>query len=117
MCLDITVATPIDIKPNWSKIKESKSKSFNSFPLYLKINNVEIDDILITLNLQSMIQLINDGYRPNKHDRNTIALFNELIQSILSIGGKSQEIIFIENQTSLHLTNIEDEIEVLFHED
>lgn len=112
----IQTAAPIEIKPSWSKIKDSKSIAFNSFPLFLKINGLDISEKSISLNLLSMINLINDGYRPNKHDRNTIVLFDELVQTITTRASQSDEIIFLSNKKMVHFKNDEDEIEVISNE-
>ena len=62
-----------------------------------------------------MINLINDGYRPNKHDRNTIVLFDELVQTIITRATQSQEIILISDKETVQFKNTEDEIEVVAH--
>gem|GEM_PF-5983011 len=63
-----------------------------------------------------MIVLINDGYRPNKHDRNTIILFDELIQSILGIVNKGNEIYLLANGEKVLFKNTDDEIKVKVYE-
>ncbi len=63
-----------------------------------------------------MIMLINSGYHPNKHDRNTIIIFDELIQSILEIAYQSNEIYLIQNGKKVQLINNDEEIEVISHE-
>lgn len=113
---NITTAMPIEITPNWSKIKEVNSTSNTSFPLYLKINDEDIPVINITLNIQSMIELIINGYRPNKHDRNTIVIFDELVQSILSKAVHAKEIVLLSGTKKVHFKNNEDEIEVVENE-
>lgn len=114
---EIMSAVPVDISPDWSKIKSYQSNSFIEFPMFLKINGGISIEKKISLNLYSMIILINDGYRPNKHDRNTIILFNELIQSILEIANKSNEIYLLANGTKILLKNVDNEIEVVPYEE
>lgn len=114
---DVMSAVPIDISPEWSKIKNFQSDSFSEFPLFLKINGNTPIEKKISLNLYSMIVLINDGYRPNKHDRNTIILFNELIQSILEIANKSNEIYLLSDGEKVLFKNTDDEIEVIVYEE
>jgi DNA phosphorothioation-dependent restriction protein DptF len=113
---DIMSAIPIDVSPEWSKIKSYESNSFSEFPLFLKINEKTSIEKKISLNLYSMIILINDGYRPNKHDRNTIILFDELIQSILEIVNKGNEIYLLTNGEKVLFKNTDDEIKVKVYE-
>jgi len=113
----VTTAVPVEIAPNWSEIKAYTSKSFSHFPLFLKVNSAALIEIEITLNMLIMINLINSGYRPNKHDRNTIILFDELIQLIIEKATDSNEIILILDNKKVRFKNIEDEIEVVEYED
>lgn len=113
---DIMSAMPIDISPEWSRIKSYESDSFSEFPLFLKINEKVSIEKKISLNLYSMIVLINDGYRPNKHDRNTIIIFDELIQSILEIVNKGNEIYLFSNGEKVLFKNTDDEIKVKVYE-
>ena len=113
----VTTAVPVEIAPNWSEIKAYTSKSFSHFPLFLKVNSAALIEIEITLNMLIMINLINSGYRPNKHDRNTIILFDELIQLIIEKATDLNEIILILDNKKVRFKNIEDEIEVVEYED
>lgn len=113
---EVITAVPIEISPDWSQIKAYTSNSFSQFPLYLKINREMPVHKEITLNLYSMIMLINGGYRPNKHDRNTIIIFDELIQSILEIAYLSNDIYLIQNGKKVQLINNDEEIEVISNE-
>lgn len=114
---NIITAAPIKITPGWSKIKGHHSESFTEFPLFLMVNNMVLIEQKITLNLYSMIMLINSGYRPNKHDRNTIIIFEELIQSILEIANRSNEIVLLTNSEKVHFTYSDDAIEVIGYEE
>jgi DNA phosphorothioation-dependent restriction protein DptF len=60
----------------------------------------------------TMISLINNGYRPNKHDRNTIIIFEELLESILEVATLSNKIaISSKDKRTLFIKKAE-EIEV-----
>jgi len=89
---------------------------FQNSLCFLKINEKTSIEKKISLNLYSMIVLINDGYRPNKHDRNTIILFDELIQSILGIVNKGNEIYLLANGEKVLFKNTDDEIKVKVYE-
>lgn len=106
---DTIITTPLKIRENTPKIKEYESKSFNSFPLFITVNKEEIKSIDITFNMYQLLLSINDGYRPNKHDRNTIILFEELIQSINEIAIDSKEITIIHKNQRIGFNYIDDE--------
>ncbi len=109
----VTMAVPVEIEANMSKIKNVTSSSGTSFPLFLRINSEEIATIDITLSIQNMIEQILNGYRPNKHDRNTIVIFDELVQNILAKAVHSKEIVLLSDKKKIHFKNNEDEIEVV----
>ena len=107
-----TTSAYVDLSPDWAKIKSTNLKSFQSFPLHLKVEDEELKPIEINLNMFMMISLINSGYRPNKHDRNTIIIFEELLESILEIATLSSKIaISTKDKRSLFI-NKDEEIEV-----
>lgn len=110
---DFITSAQIKITPNWFKIKDCESESFQSFPLYLKIDGNELKKpIDISLNMFLMIYQIKDGYRPNKHDRNTIIIFEELIESVLEHAMLSNKLAISFNNTLKVFTKEDDEIEV-----
>lgn len=110
---NFTTSAQIKITPDWSKIKDCGLKSFQSFPLYLKIDGNELKKpIDISLNMFLMISLIKNGYRPNKHDRNTIIIFEELIESVLEQAMLSDKLAISFNSTLKVFTKEDDEIEV-----
>ncbi len=110
---ELTISAYAKILPNWNIIKSSKTDSFRYFPFYLKINGEELEkEIHITLNMYLMINLINNGYRPNKHDRNTIIIFEELIESVLESAVHSDKLAIIKKDMIKTFSKDEDEIEV-----
>ena len=112
------IAAPLKIREKTAKIQEHKINTLNSFPLFITINGEEIKTIDITFNMYQLLLSINEGYRPNKHDRNTIIIFEELIQSINEIAIQSKEISIIHDKTRIDFSYIEedDDIEVQRYE-
>jgi DNA phosphorothioation-dependent restriction protein DptF len=107
-----TTSASVSMDPNWSNIKSLSLNTFQSFPLYLKVDDIDLKTIDINLNMFTMISLINNGYRPNKHDRNTIIIFEELLESILEVATLSNKIsISSKNKRTLFIKK-DEEIEV-----
>jgi len=106
------IATPIEIREDINKIKNFQYETLTSFPLFLKVNDQEINPLHVTFNMYQLLLSLNSGFRPNKHDRNTIVLFEELIQSILEIATKSKTLSIIKHTSQLDFKYIDDEIEV-----
>lgn len=107
-----TTSAYVSMDPNWSKIKSLNLNSFQSFPLHMKVDDVDLKPVDINLNMFVMISLINNGYRPNKHDRNTIIIFEELLESILEIATLSNKIAINSKNKRILFTRKDEEIEV-----
>ena len=106
------VYAPLELSPAWEKIKTNLSHKINSFQCFLKVEDKFLEPIEISLNMYKLILAINQGYRPNKHDRNTIILFEELLEKIASIVRLSKRLVFIKGERRYIFKNKSDEIEV-----
>ncbi len=110
---DWGVCAEVEISSNVKDIKEAQSSDLNSFQCCLKINDVSIAPVKISLGLYEMILSINNGYRPNKHDRNTIVVFEELLSRISSSVLTSSKVTFVKGGELYTFKYKDDEIEVL----
>jgi len=107
-----SVCAQLEISADITRIQNNKNKSINSFNCYLKVDEEKIHPVVITLSMYKMIRAINKGYRPNKHDRNTIIIFEELLESIYEKIRSSKKIIFIKDNQIFSFKNNIEEIEV-----
>lgn len=106
------ICTQIKIQPDTLALKKSETSLLNNFDCVLKVNDNSIEPIAISLSMYKMILSINQGYRPNKHDRNTIILFEELIEKIADKVKNADELVFMKHNKEFTFTNNIDEIEV-----
>lgn len=110
-----SVCANLEISPDIPNIQENNNKSINNFKCYLKVDDESICPVVITLNMYKMIRAINQGYRPNKHDRNTIIIFEELLEKISEKVKKSKKLLYINNENTYTFKNKSEEIEVLIN--
>ena len=52
---------------------------------------------------------IADGYRPNKHDKNTVVLLDELIDEIAQVANQVSTLHIIKENKHFTVKNIDDE--------
>jgi DNA phosphorothioation-dependent restriction protein DptF len=52
---------------------------------------------------------IVNGYRPNKHDKNTVVLLDELVDQISDIATSSNTLVIVKNDKRYTVKNIDDE--------
>ena len=79
-----SLATELDINPDFQSIQTELISKISSFDARLKIGNKKIKSIQVNINLFQLLEGINHGYRPNKHDKNSILQLDYIIDQIVS---------------------------------
>lgn len=90
------VSAPIALKADYEAVKLKHVKKHDHFSAYLKIDNQPLEPININLNLFELICKLNNGYRPNKYDKNSIILLDEVVEQIRAIAKKSAILNYYE---------------------
>ena len=52
--------------------------NIHEFPVCLKVGDEPLQTFNVNLSFLELVSKINDGYRPNKHDKNTIVILEEM---------------------------------------
>lgn len=112
---DYSICAHLEISPDLKRLQEETVHAINNFKCYLKVEEQPIESIVITLSMYKMILSINQGYRPNKHDRNTIIIFEELLEKIADKVKMSKKLVFIKGDQTYIFKNNTEEIEVVRH--
>jgi DNA phosphorothioation-dependent restriction protein DptF len=61
------------------------------------------------LSFLELVSKINDGYRPNKHDKNTIVILEEIVDDVIKVVIRSNKLMLSDGRQHVYLTNeIED---------
>jgi DNA phosphorothioation-dependent restriction protein DptF len=93
----------------------NNNKKIQSFNAALKVGERPISPFPVTISFLELVQRILAGYRPNRHDKNTVVIFEEVIEEIIRLASQSEEIRFhkAKKQWSLRLEDgeflVEDE--------
>lgn len=112
---DYALCTSIEFDPDWKAIEDYKKHMLHSFPCFLKVNDVAIGEMSISLGMYKLIYAINGGYRPNKHDRNTIIIFEELIERIIDQSKDAKKLVIVKDDVLFEFKNNEGKIKVKSH--
>jgi DNA phosphorothioation-dependent restriction protein DptF len=102
------VVTEVELKLDLEAIKSNnKSKPF-LFIAHIKLNEKPFV-IPININLLKLMEDIVKGYRPNKHDKNTVVLLDELVDQISEIAANSNTLVIVKGNKRFTVKNIDDE--------
>ncbi|AXR00461.1 DNA phosphorothioation-dependent restriction protein DptF [Pseudoalteromonas piscicida] len=102
----------LEVKADHKNIINHLPKSSASFTACLNVEGESLT-IPVSLNLLELIKRIEDGYRPNKHDKNTVVLLDELIEEISKVANKVNTLKIVKGSISIGIKKVdEDEFEV-----
>ncbi len=108
---DYQVASDIEISADLVSIQNHNDSNASHFTAYLKIGNKSVD-IPININLVGLMEKIVQGYRPNKHDKNTVVLLDELIDEIADIAADSNTLFILKGKKRIKVKYADDEFQV-----
>ncbi|WP_237388157.1 DNA phosphorothioation-dependent restriction protein DptF [Xenorhabdus sp. Sc-CR9] len=92
----IKVTSPVDLKGDYDSILKKNVTKPAHFDAYLKIDNHSLKPISINLNLFELLNKLNNGYRPNKYDKNAIVLLDEIVEQITEQAKSSSTLKFYD---------------------
>lgn len=83
------VAAPVSLRANYEAIKLKHVEKHDYFSAYLRVDSQPLKPIMINLNQFELVCKLNNGYRPNKYDKNAIILLDEMVDQIRAVARKS----------------------------
>ncbi|MBB3047420.1 DNA phosphorothioation-dependent restriction protein DptF [Litorivivens lipolytica] len=106
-------ASEVDIGVSYQKIAREKLKEISHFNLHLTINDTPIHPIPVNMNLIQVFIAIVSGYRPNRFDKNSIVLLDEIVSHITEVANRSRSLLLFLNGNRLaKIKESDDELKV-----
>lgn len=93
----LQLSAPIDITADFPSIRTQSHTSVSRFFACLRVENVSLKPVSINLNFFELILKLNRGYRPNKYDKNSVVLLDELVEQVREQAKKSSKLNFYED--------------------
>lgn len=109
---DFILSSQLEVKVDLNSIDKDNANNINYFVAYLKINGNPIPPIEISFNLFNLIQKINAGYRPNRHDKNVVIKLEEIAANMIDIAKKSSTLNVVSETTRWEIKNHIDDEEI-----
>lgn len=106
------LAAPLDIKADFEAILNDCNDKIGYFNAYLKVSNNSLPPLSVNINLLELMIKLTQGYRPNKHDKNTIVILDEIVEAIVELANNSQSLIIVGDSVHYEVTQSDNIIEV-----
>ncbi|EGF24923.1 dnd system-associated protein 3 [Rhodopirellula baltica WH47] len=79
------------MQPELSKLAEEKPSQLRSFDAYLKVgHDYKVGPVPVSVSFLELARKINQGYRPNTHDKTTVVKLEELVEEVRRIVRKKE---------------------------
>ncbi|MCE2594925.1 DNA phosphorothioation-dependent restriction protein DptF [Motilimonas cestriensis] len=102
------LVSKLDVKADIKSISNFSPKSSASFTAFINVQEHSLA-IPVNINLLHLMERISDGYRPNKHDKNTVVLLDELIDEIAQVANKVATLHIIKESKHFTIKNVDNE--------
>ncbi|MCG9665928.1 DNA phosphorothioation-dependent restriction protein DptF [Vibrio mediterranei] len=98
----------LDIKPDLKNVPKQTPAQVSHFIACIRVGNESLT-LPVNINLLKLMKSIVDGYRPNKHDKNTVVLLDELVEEISKIASQEKTLHIINGDQHITITDDEDD--------
>ncbi|MBK4769933.1 MAG: DNA phosphorothioation-dependent restriction protein DptF [Pantoea sp. Morm] len=106
----VKITAPVEVRPDWDAIRNKHTAHSTGFDVYLKVGETSLPYVHIGLNLFELLDKLNNGYRPNKYDKNAIILLDEIVELIAEQAKSSKEIKFYDGGKRIYRAKADDDM-------
>jgi DNA phosphorothioation-dependent restriction protein DptF len=100
----VKIAGLADLKPDYAALLELAPKtSIASFNVALRVGDQALNPMPFNINLFGLLLRLNQGYRPNKYDKNSIVLLDELVEQIKALVKRGNSLKLYRQQQRISL--------------
>lgn len=102
-------AAELEVKADFTALKTQGVSKIGSFNAYIRVDDNVLLPMPISINLLELLEKINQGYRPNKHDKNAVLLLDEVIEQIIAVANEKNTLFVLKNDKRYKIVNEDDE--------
>lgn len=92
----IKVVAALKIKLNFNAIANDRAHHSATFSAHMKVGGIALPALIIGINLYELLIKLKAGYRPNKHDKSTVLILDELVAQIIHVANQESTLFFID---------------------
>ena len=108
----VTITTKVRIAMDTKGLTSPISSQIHSFNAAIKVGEEAIKPFPVTISFLELAERIMSGYRPNRHDKNTIVILEEVIDEVTRVASKNGALNFIRDKSAWSLLMEDDEFVV-----
>lgn len=105
------LAAHIELKADIKNIAGFMEDHVSQFHMFFKIGEDTLG-MPANINLLHLMQRIVDGYRPNKHDKNTVVILDEIVDKIAEVANSSNTLYILKKNQRIKITSDGEDLEV-----
>ncbi|RQW62374.1 DNA phosphorothioation-dependent restriction protein DptF [Vibrio viridaestus] len=102
---EFKVAVELDVRADFTQLKLQPKAKIGVFNAFLQINSKPIKPVAININLFELLEKINQGYRPNKHDKNAVLQLEDVVEQIVAISTEEGTLHIFSSENKYKITN------------
>lgn len=102
-------AVELEVKPDFNEIQHKGVSKIGAFNGFIQVDGQSLMAMPISINLMELLIKINQGYRPNKHDKNAVLLLDEVIEQIIIVANEKDTLFILKGDKRYKIANEDDE--------
>jgi DNA phosphorothioation-dependent restriction protein DptF len=100
----VKIAGLADLRPDYAALQKMAPKTpIAHFNIALKVGDTSLKAMPFNINLFGLLVRLNEGYRPNKYDKNAIVLLDELVEQIKALVKRDNRLKLYRQQQHISL--------------
>lgn len=100
----VKIAGLADLRPDYAALQQLAPRSpVAYFHVALKVGDQALKPMPFNINLFGLLARLNEGYRPNKYDKNAIVLLDELVEQIKALVKRDNRLKLYRQQQHISL--------------
>lgn len=108
----VTISAKVGIGMDSKALGVFDSDQIHSFKAAIKVDDQSVEPFPITVSFLELTERILAGYRPNRHDKNTVVILEEVVEEITRIASKNETLFFHRGDADWSLRLEDDEFVV-----
>ncbi|EAT12957.1 DNA phosphorothioation-dependent restriction protein DptF [Bermanella marisrubri] len=105
----VNITTKLRIAMDTKSLERPDSSHIQSFNAAIKVGDESIKPFPVTISFLDLAERIMFGYRPNRHDKNTIVILEEVIDEVIRVASNNDSLTFIRDGREWSLLLEDDE--------